>query len=508
MTTLSSVDPYRGQRVTFPPGGYLVAFWGVGAATALLWLLKPLLDAGDESLLYLPLVIGCALKFGFGPAVVASIISFCCWDYFFDAPYFALTISSLHDFISLVIYLAVAVTTAHLAARAKVRTRESEARERETALLYRASSALSCEVDTDRSLLTLAEQIMYLCNASPCVIYLINSKNGSLETAVSLSATKLPPESEEKIRLAAYSALDADTMMAINGEKKPYSRIEGMSIGSGSTSTRPDAGLYVPLAVQNSRVGVLFVGPTFTGFPLSPQDERMILTLANHAAVVIARQFMAEDAKEQALQTAVLDERNRLARDVHDTLSHAFTGIKFLLEAANRIDSPEQSVNCIVQARNLAIEGAQEARRSVLALRPVALEEAGNLVGALRKMVEDKSGDNRTVIEVSVHGEQSQISATVEDNLLRICQEALTNALKYSEADRIRFTLIFTPVLLQIIIDDNGKGFEPTTVQAGFGLVSMRERTELINGDLSISSTDGVGTSITVRVPLIGEVRK
>jgi signal transduction histidine kinase len=326
----SKSEPVRGEADSSAALGYLSAFWGVLIATGILRFLSPYLDRGSESLLYLPVVIACALRFGFGPAVLASLFSFCCWDYFFDPPYYRLTISSVHDCISLIIYLAVAVTTAHLAAR----------------------------------------------------------------------------------------------------------------------------------------------------------------------------------AKEQARRSAVLDERNRLARDVHDTLSHAFTGIKFLLEAANRIDSPEQTANCIIQARNLAIEGAQEARRSVLALRPAALEEAGNLIDALRKLAEQKNSDGGILITVALHGEQQTISAVIEENLLRICQEAITNALKHSLASRINVNVTFNPVSILVGIEDNGRGFEIASAQSGFGLTSMRERAELIGGKITMASPARGGTKISVRVPLDKEPRK
>jgi signal transduction histidine kinase len=234
----------------------------------------------------------------------------------------------------------------------------------------------------------------------------------------------------------------------------------------------------------------------------------MIFTLANHAAVVIARQLMAEEAKEQARQTAILDERNRLARDVHDTLSRAFTGIKFLLEAANRIDSPEQTANCICQARNLAIEGAQEARRSVMALRPAALEVAGNLVDALRKLGEQKSGTSDVIIDVSIIGEQQHMSAAVEDNSLRICQEAITNSQKHSGASKVTVEVSFSPQSLHLKIEDNGRGFDRNKVSGGFGLTSMSERAALIGGEIAVHSAKSKGTKIVVRVPLTAETRK
>jgi signal transduction histidine kinase len=290
------------------------------------------LNVGDESLLYLPIVIGAAIRFGFGPACVGAIFSFCCWDYFFDVPYYALTISNAHDFISLVIYLVVAVTVALLASRAKIRSREAESRSR---------------------------------------------------------------------------------------------------------------------------------------------------------------------------QAAVLKERNRLARDLHDTLSHKFTGIKFLLEAASRIDSPEQSSSCVSQAMTLAIEGAQEARRSVLALRPAALEEAGNLVDAIRAMATRQTLETKVLIETRVVGNTEQLSANVEEHLLRITQEALTNALRHSGAQRVSILIQFQTNSVSLTVEDNGIGFDSNRIRQGFGLTSMRERAELLSAMFKITSEANMGTVIRVVTPII-----
>jgi signal transduction histidine kinase len=469
--------------------GCIFAIVGVVVATALLCIARHYLDAGDESLLYLPIVIGVALRFGFWPAALGALFSFCCWDYFFDVPYYALTISNAHDCISLVIYLAVAVTIARLTSRAKVRTREAEARERDTAMLYKASSAISCEVDADRLLMTLVEQIVYLCGASRCIVYLWNTDTRVLNIAAQSCVNAETSFDEKTISHTAMIAMNQDQIYRVK------------SIGLSTD-------LFVPLDVHGRTVGILFVAAGPDGTLRTAQEERMIMTLSNHAAVVIARQIMAEEAREQARQTAVLDERNRLARDVHDTLSHAFTGIKFLLEAANRIDSPQQSQTCIIQARNLAIEGAQEARRSVLALRPVALEEAGNLVEAIRKFVDQKSAEVKPHLEAKFIGSVKALRPSIEENLLRICQEAVSNAIRHADASRIDVTLRFTAKAVILSVGDNGKGFDPLAVDSGFGLTSMRERTALIGGTISIIPSKTDGTEVVVRAPIQPEVVK
>ena len=291
--------------------GYAWAIGGVTAATGLFRLMRGWLETGQASLLYLPVVIACAVRFGFGPAVVCAVLSFFCWDFFFYPPLYAFAVENPRNWLALFVFLGAAVTTARLAARVRWQAREAEARQGEMALLYQASEVISQELEAERLLATLAEQVIRVCSVSGCCVLSRNLDDGSLRLVARQG--KLSTEEERDV------LHNAETMAGKAG------------------AIVWNNGLFIPLRVRNHSVGVMHVGSRPDGVPFTSQDERLILTLANHAAVVIARQNLAEEAKQQARQAAILNERNRLAKDVHDTLSHSFTGIKFLLEAALRV---------------------------------------------------------------------------------------------------------------------------------------------------------------------------
>ncbi len=116
--------------------GVLWAAIGTVGATGCFWLVRPFLDKGQASLPYLPVVILCAIRFGFGPAVAGALLSFLCWDFFFLPPFYTLAVNNSRDWLSLIIFLIAALTTAHLASQARLQTQESRRRERETLTLY------------------------------------------------------------------------------------------------------------------------------------------------------------------------------------------------------------------------------------------------------------------------------------------------------------------------------------------------------------------------------------
>ena len=470
-----------------PLGGYACAVGGVGAATSLFWVLHAYLDPWQASLLYLPLIIACATRFGFGPAVLGALLSFMCWDYFFLPPIYHLAIFSRRDTVLLLVFLIAALTTAHLGSRVRRQAREAVARERETALLHEASLAISREVASDKLLPTLVQQVVQTCRASWCAV---------LNRRVPLD-------------LSDSSLLE---VAAVASEEALASEIESLtqSLVAGGVFSRGPKGISLPLEVEGKSVGIMYAGGKEDGTLFTPQEERVLLTLANHAAVIIARGYLAEEAQQQTRQAAVLEERNRLAQDVHDTLSHTFTGIKFLLEAADRLGSSPQASECISQARQMAVEGAQEARRSVWALRPATLEESGSLTAALQRLVSQQTEGTPLCVSVSITGTPQPLSSVIEENLLRICQESLTNVLRHAHATTAEITLAFAHDCLTLVIQDNGIGFDPVPKTGidhrdtdGFGLISMRERSERLGGALCITSRIRHGTQIRVQIPLM-----
>lgn len=282
--------------------GYMYSAVGVTAATGCFWLVHAYVDKGQASLLYLPIVIACAIRFGFGPAVLAAILSFLCWDYFFFLPAFTLTVSNPKDWLSLVVFLVAAVTTAQLAAQARLQTAQAQAREAEIATLFEASQALSQEVSAARLLYVLAQQLRTLCHATHCLVFRLSPLDAALQIVGGQEAASPVPEREQKaIQEAAERAFEAYRSAGPPLSTDPHS-----------------PGIFAPLYAAESLIGILYVGPREDSRPFSAIDEHLILTLANHAATVIARETLAE----QASQAVALRETDALKDALLSLVSH------------------------------------------------------------------------------------------------------------------------------------------------------------------------------------------
>jgi PAS domain S-box-containing protein len=207
--------------------------------------------------------------------------------------------------------------------------------------------------------------------------------------------------------------------------------------------------------------------------------------------------------RKKAEEASILEERNRMAREIHDTLAQAFTGILVHMGAASRLmtTNPEAIQAHINTVRDLARSGLTEARRSVAALRPQLLED-GNLWTALERFVATLQSSTEASLICEIIGTPYVLPVETENNLLRIAQEAFTNAIRYAKATEIRIELVYESTQCFLQIRDNGQGFEanPTLLNQGFGLLGMTERAERIGAQLSIESRLGQGTEIVVVV--------
>lgn len=210
--------------------------------------------------------------------------------------------------------------------------------------------------------------------------------------------------------------------------------------------------------------------------------------------------------RKRAEEASILEERNRMAREIHDTLAQSFTGILLQVGAATQVltdnlEAPQEHLEMLEVIDELARTGLAEARRSVAALRPQLLEE-GNLQSALHHLVTQM----RTTIDMTLiyesKGTVYPLPAEVENHLLRMGQEAVTNAIRYAEAGEIRVELVYEPAQCFLRIQDDGRGFSVGSVPlvGGFGLLGMSERAEQMGAQLTIQSQPGQGTEILVVV--------
>lgn len=231
------------------------------------------------------------------------------------------------------------------------------------------------------------------------------------------------------------------------------------------------------------------------------QTEQIELAqaLANQAMLMIRLAELSAQGRE----AAIAGERNRIARNIHDTLAQGFTGVIIQLEAAEdatRRGLAREAEQHVVTARSLAREGLSEARRSVQALRPQPLEEGG-LADALRALFRRLTEGVTLRVDFRVLGTPRALPPDWEENLFRIAQEVLTNALRHAQASRMTATIAFNPEDVQLQFVDDGRGFDPEARSEGYGFLGIRERVDAMGGQLEVRSTNGRGVEISMRLP-------
>jgi signal transduction histidine kinase len=233
--------------------------------------------------------------------------------------------------------------------------------------------------------------------------------------------------------------------------------------------------------------------------PYRPEEIELAQALAHQAMLAIQLNEFAE----QSRQAAVLGERNRMARDIHDTLAQGFTGIIVQLEAA------EDAIACcrrkeanahLQRAADLARRSLNEARRSVHALRPQALQR-GTFWDALKGIIKNTTAGTALHTTFQMRGTLRDLPPIWQENLLHIGQEALTNALKYAHPRNFETRLICNTKELRLELRDDGDGFKLKDQHDGFGLAGMRERVEQMGGKVKITSSRGKGTKVVVTLP-------
>jgi len=224
-------------------------------------------------------------------------------------------------------------------------------------------------------------------------------------------------------------------------------------------------------------------------------------TLRKQAQDALVRE--QEKRIEQERRNAVLQERNRIAQEIHDTLAQSLTAIHLHLEALRDLlrQDNEPIHRMLDKVQELVRNGLTETRRSVQALRPQLLE-ANSLTGAFFRMAEEIRSGASIEVRCVVQGEVILLPPNVEDQLLRIGQEAVTNVLRHADATELELILRFEPETFTLEIRDNGQGFEPQPLGRGFGLIGIRERAKSIGGQATLISAPGQGTRITVTAPL------
>lgn len=381
-------------------------------------------------------------------------------------------------------------------------------RTRELAALYEVTAAASESLQFETTIRRTLEQSLTAMSSQIGTVHLIDENGAGLDTdmhPMRLAACQgLPTDAG---LLLAYADLAAQVLVHNEPLVIPDAMHDRRVLRTPSTidtlqAFRQSVYVGVPMRARGRTLGVLAVlGPE--GHEFNVEDVALLASIADHMAVAVENDRL----RRQAERTAVVEERARLARDLHDSVTQLLYSVTLFAEAGRELargGDLEGAMRYWVRVSQVAQEALKEMRLMVYELRPSVLQEEG-LIDALRQRletVESRAGvKTRLLADLSI-----ELSPLLEQELYHLAQEALNNALKHARADSVTVQLHLDGEHLVLQVQDNGCGFDPrrASERGGMGLASMRERSLRMGGVLDIRSASGQGTEIYVAVPITG----
>jgi two-component system NarL family sensor kinase len=376
--------------------------------------------------------------------------------------------------------------------------------ERELGIVNAVAEALNSSPDVRQALERTLSLVADTLGLRTGWVWLLDQQTRRFYAA---AERELPPYLQERVRMAGRRRCwciddfrDGD-LTPTNIDVIECSRLEPAFRGKSAALA---AGLRyhasIPLYFQDKPLGIMNVtGPEWR--KLTPDELQLLSTIAYQVGLAIERARLAEDATGLAR----IEERARLAREIHDTLAQGLTAIALNIEGAmHRLEThPDQARERLQRALAMARENLEDARRSVLDLRGAAQVDGKPLAEALAGLARAFTSD--TGVPATVEADHVDgLSLRAESELFRVAQEALTNVRKHAHAHSVQIALQRRGPALSLSVRDDGRGFVSRAARraGGQGLIGMRERARLLGGRLQITSAPGAGTRITVRVPL------
>lgn len=374
-------------------------------------------------------------------------------------------------------------------------------RNRELSILNSITAALNREVDLTQALNAALSQVAELLELQTGWVWLLDRET---EQSYLATAQNLPPgladkpETMEGDCYCLKSYREGDMKGAANVNVVTCSRLKSLVSGSNDLLYHASIPLYTR---TREKLGVLNVAST-DWRELTTDDLRLLHTIGDVLGIAIERGHLFE----QSSRMGALDERNRLAREIHDTLAQGFAAIALRLESAElSIDAGSDSSTvreAVHRALTLAQANLDEARRSVLDLRAAPLE-GRTLIEALAALKGEFEVAGGLEIALESLGAARPLTPRIEAGMYRIAQEALANIVTHAKASKVRIRLVSTPPEVRLEIEDDGIGFEPSEIpKERYGLVGINERAKLLGGAMNLQSSPDVGTRIEIVVPL------
>ena len=400
---------------------------------------------------------------------------------------------------------------------AKARTRSTasdalERRNRELSILNSIAQALNGSVDLPQALNTALGQVAALLGLHTGWIWLLDDETGESYLA---AAQNLPPALTRTPRRMSGRCYCLDTLRsgdlagAANVNVVTCSRLDGLVDGTDGLRYHASIPLYA--FKRQKKLGVLNVASK-DWRQLSRDDLQLLGTIGDVVSMAIERARLFE----RSARLGAVEERSRLAREIHDTLAQGLTAISLQLESADYLleseANREKAHRAIRKALALARSNLEETRRSVQDLRAAPLEgktlaEALAALSVEQVAHADADAGSPPTVRVEVVGESRPLPVRIENALYRSAQEALTNITRHAHARNVTLRLETIPHVVRLSVEDDGQGFDADNQFAGrYGLVGMNERAKLLGGVFCVRSAPGEGTRIEVSVPLEGAV--
>jgi two-component system NarL family sensor kinase len=380
-------------------------------------------------------------------------------------------------------------------------TEKLRRRNRELSILNTIASALNREVDLTRALVSALAQVANLLDLRTGWIWLLREETGEPYLAASQNLPSALVADPKRMAGGTCYCLDSFRTGDLNGAANvnviACTRLKDLVDGTDGLRNHSS----IPLYARGKKLGVLNVAGA-DWRELSSEDLQLLYTIGDLVSMAIERaRLFARSAEYGAVE-----ERNRLAREIHDTLAQGLAAIALQLETADAIleagKDPERARQAIDASLSLVRANMEEARRSVLDLRPAPLE-GKSLAQVLKTLAEQAREHWNLETQFEATGGDRPLPLRVETGLYRIAQEAMTNVRRHANAKKVSIRLALTHDRVELIVEDDGRGFDITRVpKARYGLIGLNERAKLLDGALTLESRPGRGTRLAVTVPL------
>jgi two-component system NarL family sensor kinase len=378
---------------------------------------------------------------------------------------------------------------------------ELRRRNHELTILNQIAAALNREIDLSQALRTALAQVAEFFGLHTGWTFLLHEETAAPYLA---AAQNLPPALADTachLMEGDCTCLDAYRNGGLDNRERvsviTCSRLEDLLAGTDGLRYHAS----IPLYAHGKPLGVFNVASAESQWwELSAADLRLLHTVGDLLSIAIERARLFA----RSTQLGVMEERNRLAREIHDTLAQGLTAVSLKLETADALleaNAPAEQVQQVVQtALKLTQANLEEARRSVLDLRAAPLE-GRTLVEALTTLTQSWSQEQQVPVCLTTTGARP-LPVRLEVGLYRMVQEALANIAGHAQAQHVNLELHHTPAELRLTIEDNGQGFVVDETPPGhYGLIGLNERAKLLGGQLRLESCPGAGVRLQVTIP-------